>query len=50
MNQQKELFALHCDLAQELGLPLVVHSRAAFDQTLDVLKNYKDLKIYFHCR
>lgn len=50
LDIQKELFLNHCDLAQELNLPLVVHSRNAFDQTLDVLKNYKDLTVYFHCR
>lgn len=50
LDLQKELFAIQCDLAQELKLPLVVHSRTAFDQTLDILKNYKNLTIYFHCR
>jgi len=47
---QKKLFALQCDLARKLNLPIVIHSRVAFDETIDVLKNYKDLKIYFHCR
>ena len=50
ISQQKELFAMQCDLAQELNLPLLVHSRDWFDQALDVLKNYKNLTIYFHCR
>lgn len=50
LDEQKELFAMQCDLAQELNLPLVIHSRSGFDQTLDVLKNYKNLTIYFHCR
>ncbi len=49
LDLQKELFAMQCDLAQELKLPLVIHSRNAFEQTLDVLKNYRDLTVYFHC-
>lgn len=47
---QKELFSMQCDLAQELNYPLIIHSRTAFNETLDVLKNYKNLTIYFHCR
>jgi len=47
---QKELFAMQCDRAQEVNLPLVIHSRDWFQPTLDVLRNYKDLTIYFHCR
>jgi TatD DNase family protein len=50
LTLQKKIFALQCDLAQELNLPLIVHSRDWFEETLDVLKNYKNLKIYFHCR
>ncbi len=49
LETQKQLFIQHCNLARELQLPLVVHSRDAFDQTLDVLKEYKDLTVYFHC-
>lgn len=50
LDDQKELFALQCGLARELDLPVVIHSRTAFDETLGVLKNFADLKIYFHCR
>jgi len=50
LNLQKKLFWLHCDLAQELNLPIIVHSRDELNETLDVLKNYKNLTIYFHCR
>ncbi len=50
LDLQKKLFAMQCDLAQELDLPIIIHSRAAFDQTIDILKNYKNLTIYFHCR
>lgn len=47
---QKKLFALHCDLARELNLPLVVHVRKDFDSALEILRNYTDLTIHFHCR
>lgn len=47
---QKELFAQQCDLAQEVNLPIVIHSRDDFASTRDVIKNYKNQKIYFHCR
>ena len=46
---QQKLFAAHCDLARELNLPLVIHSRDAFEETFEVIKNYTDLTIYFHC-
>jgi TatD DNase family protein len=46
---QKLFFGLQCELAQELNLPVVVHSRDDFDSTFDVLRSFKNLKIYFHC-
>jgi TatD DNase family protein len=47
---ERQIFALQCDLAQELNLPIMVHSRDNFAQTRDILKNYKEQTIYFHCR
>lgn len=49
LELQKLVFAKHCQLAREFNMPLIVHSRDWFYETLDVLKDYKDLKIYFHC-
>lgn len=49
LELQKELFEHHCKLAEKLQLPLVIHSRDAFDETMKVLENYKTLKVYFHC-
>lgn len=46
---QKRVFESHCQMAREFNLPLVVHSRDAFDYTLEILKNYTDLTIHFHC-
>jgi len=37
---QMALFAAQCDLAAELALPVIVHSREADDDTLDVLAAY----------
>ena len=50
LEVQKQLFIQHCNLARELKLPLVIHSRDAFNETLEILKKYTDLTIYFHCR
>ncbi len=47
---QKKLFIAQCDLAKELNLPVVVHIRKDFSTGLEILKNYKDMTIYFHCR
>ncbi len=49
LDFQKEVFSLQCDFAQELHLPIVVHSRDEFYQTIDVLQYYKNQIIYFHC-
>lgn len=46
---QQELFHAQCALARDLSLPVVIHSRDQFTDTLEVIKNYTDLKIYFHC-
>lgn len=47
---QQELFDAQCSLARELKLPIVTHSRDQFNNTLEVIKSYTDLKVYFHCR
>ena len=38
-NKQKKLFKLHIELAQEVDLPLVIHSRGAEDEALEILIN-----------
>lgn len=50
LELQKKLFIFHCELARELNVPIVIHSRDAFEETLEILKHYSDLTIYFHCR
>lgn len=47
---QQKIFTRQCERARTLWLPVIIHSRANFPATLDVLKNFSDLTIYFHCR
>jgi len=47
---QAEAFAAQLDLAAELGLNVVIHQRDAWDDTLEILKNYTGkLRGVFHC-
>ncbi len=50
LDEQKKLFNAQCELARELWLPVVIHSRDDFASTWDVIQHFKDLRIYFHCR
>jgi len=45
--QQNALF-LQAKLARKLNLPLMIHSRDGFYETIEILKEFSDLKIYFH--
>jgi TatD DNase family protein len=48
---QKRVFARHLEIAKELGLPAIIHSRDAFDETLGILDEHgQGLKgVVFHC-
>ncbi len=46
---QKKVFNMHCELAQHLDLPIVIHSRNDFKSTFQIVKNFPKLKLYFHC-
>jgi len=48
---QRRVFAAHLEIAGDLGLPVVVHSRNAFDETMEILdRNGGGLKgVVFHC-
>ncbi len=50
-TDQKRVFAAHLEIARDLGLPVVVHSRNAFDETLEILdRSGGGLKgVVFHC-
>ena len=47
-EEQKSLFKAQLDLASKLDLPVVIHTRDAFQDTYDILKDYK-LKGTIHC-
>lgn len=47
---QTDLLKAHCQRARKENLPLIIHSRRAFQETMQILKDYTDLTIYFHCR
>ena len=51
-KDQIKLFLEHTDASQQLNLPIIVHTRSAEDETLNVLEKAvktKDLKILIHC-
>jgi TatD DNase family protein len=49
-REQKEVFAEHLKIASELNLPVIVHCREAFDETIEVLEQFGDAeRIVFHC-
>lgn len=52
--EQKRTFAAHLEIARELNLPVIVHSREAFDETMETLEQFIRLKgrlkgVVFHC-
>lgn len=49
LHQEEELFAMQIALANELNLPLIVHSRDDFDATLAVMKNASPKSAIIHC-
>jgi TatD DNase family protein len=50
-QQQQDSFTKHLELAKELKLPVVIHSREAFDETMEILEAHESgLKgLVFHC-
>ncbi len=50
---QKMVFKKMCGVAKRLNKPLVIHSRNAFDDTIQILReelaNRPDIKAVFHC-
>ena len=51
LNLQKEAFIHQINLAKEYGLPIVIHVRNSFDETIEIVEklNDKNLKGVFHC-
>lgn len=51
LELQEQVFEKQVDMAMELGLPVVIHSRSAFDECYKIIRNKQDgtLKGVFHC-
>lgn len=47
-SEQKKLFITQLELAEKLSYPVVIHTRDATEDTLNILKNYK-LNGIIHC-
>ena len=46
---QKEVFHRQMALAEELGLPVIVHDREAHADSLAIVKEFPDVRGVFHC-
>ncbi|UCD50949.1 MAG: TatD family hydrolase [Phycisphaerales bacterium] len=48
---QKRVFAAHLEIARELDLPVIVHCRNAFDETVEILDEHGAGvgRVVFHC-
>ena len=47
--QQEALFRVHIELALAFSKPLIIHTRDSFEETFQVLSEYKDLTVILHC-
>jgi TatD DNase family protein len=48
-KEQRQLFRKMLDLARELEKPVIVHTRKAEAEAVEMLEDYKDLKVILHC-
>jgi len=50
-EDQRNVFAEHLKIAAELNLPVIIHCREAFDETMQILEEYRSgiKNIVFHC-
>jgi len=50
-EDQRRVFAEHLKIAAEMNLPVIIHCREAFDETIEILKEYSAgiKNIVFHC-
>ncbi|MEA3506250.1 MAG: TatD family hydrolase [Elusimicrobiota bacterium] len=46
---QKEIFKKQLAMAEAKKLPVIIHSRSAFSETIDILDNYSSLSVLIHC-
>ena len=48
-DRQMQAFARQLDEARRRKLPVIIHSREALNETLEVLSDYRDVQAVFHC-
>jgi TatD DNase family protein len=50
-QQQRDCFKRHLEIAAEMNLPVIIHSREAFDETIEILSRYSSglRGVVFHC-
>jgi TatD DNase family protein len=50
-EQQQDAFRTQINLAKKYNLPYVIHSRSSFDETMEIVNEFKEdnLKAVFHC-
>ena len=46
---QIEMFERQLKFAQEFNMPVILHIREAMDDAMKILREYKNLKLLFHC-
>lgn len=48
-EKQKQSFRMHLELAQSVGLPVIVHNRGADEDCLKLLREFPHVNAVFHC-
>lgn len=48
LEVQKRSFIKHLEIARLLKLPIEIHTRDAYQEVYDIIKNYQDLKLVLH--
>lgn len=48
-DTQKKRFADQLELARKLSLPVIIHDREAHEDCLNILRDFADLKVVYHC-
>ena len=48
-EEQQDIFRRQMRLAERCGKPVVIHSREAMEDTVNILKEFPDVKGIFHC-
>lgn len=46
---QKDVFRRHMKLAEELNVPVIIHDRDAHEDTLNIIKEFPNVKGVVHC-